>query len=218
MSIVEKWAYFDTIVPMIITRHGSYFVKLQSGDTVVAVNPISKESKEKTQKFGADVAVISLNEKDWNGADEVAFGNKTPFVVKGPGEYEVSGIFVQGYGIQSSYGGDEHINTVYVLNFESIKIGVLGALQSYESNKEVISAIDSVDILFVPISKETLSPSDAYKITVSLEPKLIIPLGDESMVKQFMKEAGKSDAEKLDKITIRKKELEGKEGEIIILE
>ena len=81
---------------MIVSSHGGQFVKIQSGDTIVAVNPISKSSKLKSVKFGADVGLISQNTPDYNGREEISFGGKTPFVATGSGEYEVKNIFIKG--------------------------------------------------------------------------------------------------------------------------
>jgi len=52
---------------MIITYHNIEFFKIQQGDTVIAFNPISKQSKFKGSRFGADVALISANSIDFNG-------------------------------------------------------------------------------------------------------------------------------------------------------
>ena len=54
---------------MIITNQGHYFLKIQQGDTVVAVNPISKDSSKKSTKFGADISISSLNHEDLNGSE-----------------------------------------------------------------------------------------------------------------------------------------------------
>jgi hypothetical protein len=62
---------------MIITHHGKAFFKIQTGDMVLAFNPISKDSKFKTNGFGADIALISMNHPDYNGADLVEYANKT---------------------------------------------------------------------------------------------------------------------------------------------
>ena len=197
---------------MILTYHGGDFVRAQSGDTIVAVNPISKTSKLKTTKFGADIALISENNPDMNGIEEVTFGNKVPFVANGPGEYEIKDIFVKGF---FSNGGAK-INTIYSVLFDGIHLCFLGALKEDALSDEAVESLTDIDILFVPVG-DTLAPSKAYKLAVSLEPKLIIPLGVDASIKTFLKEAGETAAEKTEKLTMKKKDLEGKEGDIIIL-
>ena len=203
---------------MIITKPGRFFIKLQAGDNIIAVNPISKDSKEKTSRFGADIALVSLDHPDMNGVSEVEFGEKKPFSVVGPGEYEVRGVFIKGFAGSSNYAGKEKINTVYFINMDNISFCILGATSTAKLSEEAMEAVDDIDILFVPVSKDTLSPSDAYKLAVSLEPKLIIPVGDEDMIKAFVKESGEEKPGKMDKLVIKKKDLDGKQGDIVLLE
>lgn len=201
-----------TIGPMILTYHGKNMIKAQSGDLIVAVNPISKSSKHKSSKFGADVALISVNDADHNGVEEVTFGNKVPFVASGPGEYEVRDIFIKGF---LSKAEKEKINTIYTAQFDGINLCFLGGLSS-ELPEEALESLNDVDILFVPVS-DTLPADKAYKIAVSLEPRLIIPLGEDDGVKKFIKESGSANPDKLDKLTLKRKDLDGKEGEIVLL-
>src|SRR3989344_4560435 len=103
---------------MIITYLGGEFVKVQFGDTTLAFNPISKDSKLKASKFGADIVLTSISHPDMNGVDQVSFGEKKPFVITSPGEYEVKGIFIKGFESISNYGGEKHINTIYFVTME----------------------------------------------------------------------------------------------------
>lgn len=209
---------------MVITHHGNQFIKLQYGDVTVAVNPISKDSKQKGARFGADVCLISINHEDFNGADQVAFGDRQPFTIKGPGEYETKGIFVKGVATTSSYGGEQFVNTAYIFSLDSISMCFLGALDTKDIPKELSESVEEVDMLFVPIGGNgVLSAADAYKLAVQFEPKVIVPLGMDSdgaakdALKVFLKEGGGEDVKPVDKLTLKKKDLDGKEGDIIIL-
>jgi L-ascorbate metabolism protein UlaG (beta-lactamase superfamily) len=85
--------------------------------------------------------------------------------------------------------------------------------------KNTDEAIDEVDILFVPIGGNgVLEPSQAYKLAVSIEPKIIIPIlyKEEKELKAFLKEAGDNPKPET-KLTLKKKDLEGKEAEVIVL-
>ena len=101
---------------MIINYLGGEFVKVQFGDTIIAFNPISKESKLKPSKFGADIVLSSINHPDFNGIDQVVFGEKKPFAIAGPGEYEVKGVFIKGFASESGYDGEKRINTIYTVS------------------------------------------------------------------------------------------------------
>ncbi|OHA26864.1 MAG: hypothetical protein A3C06_02365 [Candidatus Taylorbacteria bacterium RIFCSPHIGHO2_02_FULL_46_13] len=209
---------------MIITYQGVEFFKVQYGDVVVAFNPISKSSKLKGARFGADIAVVSANLPDFNGVDAVTLGEKKPFVISGPGEYEYKGVLVHGLPAETSYGGEKMINTVYLVSLEGINLCFLGALNKKELSAEISEAIEEIDVLFVPIGGTgVLSSAEAYELAVSLEPKLIIPMhfgsvGAKNSLEIFLKEGGAPKSlEPLDKLTLKKKDLEGKEGEIVVL-
>lgn len=209
---------------MIITYQGVEFFKVQYGDVVVALNPISKASKLKGARFGADIAVTSANLSDFNGADAVSLGDKKPFVISGPGEYEYKEVNIRGLSSETEYGGEKRLNTIYMLTIEGINLCFLGALSKKELNAETMEALGDIDILFVPIGGDgVLSAADAYKLAVNLEPKLIIPMhfgavGAKNALEQFLKEGGvEKDMERLEKLTIKKKDLEGKEGDIMLL-
>lgn len=207
---------------MIITYLGGEFIKVQFGETVIAFNPISKDSKLATSRFGADIVLSTLNHEDMNGVDQVTFGDKKPFLVNGPGEYEVKEIFIKGLPSQSDYDGEKRINTIYTVTMEGMNICYLGAVSTPQLPAETDEAIEAVDILFVPIGGEgVLNPAEAYKLAVSLEPKIIIPihfgdLGQADALKIFLKEAGENPKPET-KLTLKKKDLDGKEAEIVIL-
>lgn len=215
---------------MIITHHGGECFKIQTGDTVIAFNPPSKNSKLKAPRFGADVAFVSLNDDDFNGVENLSYGDKEPLIISGPGEYEVKEIFIKGFLTQTTYNKNtkcpegEKINTIYSVIFDGIRLCFLGALGSSEAiTSEIKGEIMNHDILFVPIGGgEVLSPSEAGKIAVSLVPKVIIPMhyegmGEKDALKTFLKEEGGDKVTPTEKLTIKKKDFEEKEGEIVVL-
>ncbi len=205
---------------MIITYNGLQFFKIQQGEMVLAFNPVSKESKSGiVAKFGADISFVTTNHPDYNGLDQVSHGERTPFAIKGPGDYEVKEIFVKGSLSNAVLGDKKYVNTIYSMTVDNINIVFLGALSDTDLSKEAREAIDGPDILFVPVGgKGMLEPKDAAKLAASLEPKLIIPMNyDDATLKAFLKESGAEKAEVVEKLTLKRKDLEGKEGEVIVL-
>jgi len=215
------------MIVMIITYYGAEFFKIQLGDIVIAFNPLSKDSKlagKKVTKFKADIAMSTLNSKDFNGIDNLSYGDKDPIVIDGPGEYEVKDIFIKGLAtesrIKSENGKDlNKTNTIYTLLLDGIRICFLGALGLKEIDSETKEAIDGVDLLFLPIGGgDVLSPAEAYKIYVKLSPKIVIPMHfDDKNLKQFLKEGGLEKIKAVDKLTLKKKDFEDKVGEIMVL-
>lgn len=209
---------------MIITYQGVESLKVQFGETTVSYNPVSKDSSFKPTRFGADIALISLNDPDMNGADSASRGDKEAFVINGPGEYEIGGIFIRGFLSQSNYKGKSRINTVYLMTLEGMNLCFLGALASADSlDSKAKEALDGIDILFVPIGGDgVLAPAEANSLATKLGPSIVVPMHYGSglstgALKTFLKEAGTEESKALDKLTVKKKDLEGKQGEVIVL-
>jgi L-ascorbate metabolism protein UlaG (beta-lactamase superfamily) len=204
---------------MIITNHGYQCFKMQLGDTVLAFNPISKEAKrkEKPAKFGADAVLVTTQHPDFNGVDAVGYGDKKPFIIEGPGSYEILGNYIQGLLSKTKIGKNDYINTVYYLTFDDIKILFLGALSSKDLPTATLEVIEDVDIVFVPVGSDFLLPAEAHKLAVSFSPKLMIPMSDDDKaLKQFLKEAGEDQVKPESKLTIKSKDLSENEADIFV--
>jgi L-ascorbate metabolism protein UlaG (beta-lactamase superfamily) len=207
---------------MIITYHGGQFVKITHGDLVVATNPFGKGSKMKPIRFGARIALVSADHPDMNGVENLSHGEKVPFVIAGPGEYEVADIAVSGFPSPKPYGKDELLNTIYTLEFEGIRLCMLGALSTPDLPPDTFEGIGQIDVLIVPVSGEgVLQPAEAAKIAVVFGAKLIIPVAwsDEKdpNLKAFLKSAGAENITTIEKLILKKKDLEGKEGNVVLL-
>lgn len=206
---------------MIITYLGKQFFKIGQGNLTVAFNPISKDSKFSSiaSRFGSDIALSTINHPDYNGFDMVSHGDIVPFEISGPGDYEIKDIFIKGIMTNTLLSGKKYINTIYSLSIENISLCFLGAVSDEKLSPLVREQIEQPDILFVPIgNNDLLSPIEAYKLAVTLEPKIIIPMDYNDMtLKAFLKEAGQEKVPPIEKFTIKAKELAGREGEIVVL-
>ena len=235
MLLIKKTYWYSTkkyarMQLMIITYFGKQFFKIQQGETVLSFNPVSKNSKTGINAhFGADIALVTTNHPDYNGVEQLSHGERVPFVINGPGDYEVKEIFIKGVmsdALLASPAKDgvnkKYINTIYSLSIDNISIVFLGALKPItdaEISKEAREAINNPDILFIPIGGGgLLDAKGAAKLASALEPKMIIPMDyDNVSLKTFLKETGEEKAEVVDKLTLKLKDLEGKEGEVIVL-
>jgi len=208
---------------MVITYHGGECFKVSQGDLTVAFNPPSKDSDIKVSKFGADIVLSTLDVPDFNGIETASLGDKKPFTIVGPGEYEVKGVAVRGFVSDTKYGGTAGLNIIYSVSLEGMNLCFLGAFGGSDLPHDAKQELDDVDILFVPIGGEgALDYSDAYKLAVQLEANIIIPMqymngGQKDALKLFLKEAGAEGTKAIDRLTLKKKDLDGKEGEIVVL-
>lgn len=220
---------------MVITHHGGQCFKITFGDLTLVCDPIAKNASLPAVRFGADIALVSRDHPDMNGIEEVTYGEKKPFAITGPGEYERQGVVIQGFLSSSRYPASpkaaqdaaaEYVNTIYAIQLEDMTLVHLGALADAELPHEARESIDEIDVLFVPIGGGgVLSPAKAHELAVSLGPKIIVPMhwsappaggGAPRPLEVFLKEAGNG-SEKVDKLTLKKKDLLGRDGSIIVI-
>ena len=211
---------------MIITHHGGQCFKVTFGDLTLVFDPVSKGATLPPVRFGADIALVSRNHPDMNGVAEVTYGEKTPFAVTGPGEYEYGGVTMQGFLTKSQYGlpkGEkEAINTIYSVKLEGMTLVHLGALAEPTLPPDAKEAIDEIDVLFVPVGGDgVLDSAAAAKLATTLEPRIVIPMhwsgmGTPKSLDAYLKEEGGA-AEKTDKLTLKKKDALDKDGDIIVI-
>jgi len=211
---------------MVITHHGGQCFKVTFGDLTLVFDPISKGGSLPPVRFGADIALVSRNHPDMNGVAEVTYGDKVPFAVTGPGEYEKEGVTIQGFLTKSQYGLEkglsEAMNTVYAVKLEGMTLVHLGALSDPMLSQEAREAIDEIDVLFVPVGGDgVLSAAEATKLETVLGPRIIVPMhwsgmGEDKALDSFIKEEG-GEAEKVEKLTLKKKDALEKDGAIIVI-
>ncbi len=215
---------------MVITHHGGQCFKVTFGDLTLVFDPIAKGASLPPVRFGADIALVSRDHPDMNGIEEVTYGDRKPFAVTGPGEYERQGIVIQGFLSKSKYptspkatqDDNSYINTVYSVELEDMTLVHLGAISDTELSKEARENIGEIDVLFVPIGGDgVLTPAQAHELAVSLEPKIIVPMhwsgiGNSKVLDAFLKEAGNGNT-KVDKLTLKKKDLSASDGSIMVI-
>jgi hypothetical protein len=209
---------------MVITYYGGAYFKVVLGDLTLAINPPSKESKMKAPRFGADVVLSSINHPDWNGVESASLGKTEAFVIDGPGNYEVQGILFTGAKSTVTLDKKEYINTVYGFELDGIKIGFVGAVGDEAAlSTEAKEILGSADMIFIPaVAKEKesglFSATDAYKTAVSYSPNIIVPyFYDDVSLDRLLKEGGQEKCEPEDKATLKRRDLDGKEGRILVL-
>lgn len=202
---------------MIISFFGKQSFKFQHGDTVLGVNPIgkTKDSDLKPTRYGADIFLSTTSLPEYRGAED---GDKETFYIKGAGEYEVKNIFIKGFETPCEIDGKKYINTAYNFSLDNIDVVFLGCVTSSDIPSATREGLGSPQIVFVPIG-DILSAEKAYKLAMSFEPSIVVPVEyTKESLKQFLKIDGREKAETLDKLTIKRKELDTKEVRIIVFE
>jgi|CXWL01.1.fsa_nt_gi hypothetical protein len=207
---------------MVIQKTGGYGFKLSAGPVTVAINPPSSRSKKhKVSKFGADIVLVSIPDEDWNGVETATHGEKEPFVIKGPGAYEVGDVRITGYSSRSDYGDvlSDVGNTVYIIDMDGMRVLALGALSSSKLPPEIRAELDGIGIVLVPVGDGTLDPKAAHELVTGIEPNAIIPyaVGSDKDLSAFLKAEGETGVKPTDKFTVRAKELTAMDGAVVLL-
>jgi L-ascorbate metabolism protein UlaG (beta-lactamase superfamily) len=194
----------------------------------IVIDPFDEEKTGlKLPNLSADIVLVTHNHFDHNAVKDV---KGTPFVIDGPGEYEVKGVFVQGIPSfhDDANGKEKGQNTIYVFEAEDMRFCHLGDLGQKLLTDEQLEKIDKVDVLMIPVGGEfTIDSSSAQKVISQIEPKIVIPMHyalpklkmklDE--VSKFLKTMGKPAIAPQDKLTIKASALPNEGGmEIVVLQ
>src|SRR6185436_17637539 len=107
-----------------------------------------------------------------------------------------------------------------------IRILNLTHIKDWSMKEEEIEELGEIDILIIPVGGNTvLSASSAAKVVNEVEPKIVIPshykmsglIIDVDPLDKFIKEMG-GKKEEMDKLTIKKKELQDEGTRVVVLE
>ena len=206
--------------------HSSF--KIRGKTATLVTDPYSPEMTDlKFPKVQADIVTISHQHEDHNKKELI---QGLPFIISGPGEYEVKGVFIFGISSfhDSSEGSERGPNTIYLIEIEGLRICHLGDLGHKLSDLK-LQELNGVDILFIPVGGIfTIGPRQASEVIAQLEPKIVIPMhynfpglnmavfGKMSSLEDFLREMGEK-GQYLPKLQITRDRLP-EEMQIIILE
>lgn len=204
--------------------HASFKIKGKTASLVT--DPYGEKTGLKFPKVEVDIVTISHDHYDHNAPDLV---EGKPFVINGPGEYEIKGINI--VGVPSFHdvkkGEERGKNILYNARVDGVGVAHLGDLGQDELTSAQIEALGNVDILMIPVGAiYTIDAATAAKIISQLEPSIIIPMHyldkDSSLtelepVDKFLKEMGREEIQPVKKITISKDRLP-EEPQVILLE
>ena len=211
---------------MEISFLGQAAFRLKGKTTTVVTDPFDPEFVGlKFPKVEADIVTISHDHKDHNSALSV---EGTPFLIQGPGEYEIKETAVVGVRgwHDDKDGGERGTNTLYNITIDGLKVAHLGDLGQKELTQNQVELLGTVDILLIPVgSVYTIDASSAAKITAQLEPKIIIPMHyflpglkfQLDPVDKFLKEMGQEEVNREVKLVITPDRLP-EEPKVIVLE
>jgi L-ascorbate metabolism protein UlaG (beta-lactamase superfamily) len=161
---------------MTISWYGQSCFRLETKGVSLLIDPFSKDIGLKAPRLNDNIFLVSHEHFDHNNIEDAP---EDAFVIRGPGEYEKSGVRVQGIVSyhDNKEGAERGLNTIYIINMEEMRLCHLGDLGQAKLTEQQAEAIGDVDILFIPIGgKYTLNAVEAEDIIKEIEPKIIIPM------------------------------------------
>jgi L-ascorbate metabolism protein UlaG (beta-lactamase superfamily) len=202
----------------------SCFRLSERGMATVVTDPLDASVGLSPPKLKADIVTISHAAPGHSHLEAVKGERR---VIRGPGEYEIGGVFVTGIRMEPKAGkkdGDE-ANTIFVFDFEGLTVAHLGDL-SYVPSQAQIEDLGPVDIAMVPVGGGgALEPSHAAEVISLIEPSLVIPMhfktGPEKpkleTIARFLSEMGLTSVQAAPALKVSKSSL-GEDTQVLILE
>lgn len=219
--------------------HSCFKITNQGGHLTMLTDPFNKSIGLTPPRVTADIITVSHDHADHNNIKSIG-GN--PFIINGPGEYELKGVKVLGLASfhDQKKGAERGLNTIYLIEVDRIKICHLGDLGEERLSDEQIEALGQVDILLIPVggtylpAKQdsllalqagTIGAKQAIEVINQIDPKLVIPMHYQlpnltiklEGVEKFLKEIGLGKQTPVEKLTLKKKDLDEGQAKVIVM-
>jgi len=208
---------------MEITWYGQGCFRMTERATLAVVtDPFDGSAGMEPPKLKADVVTISKVDDPKSNNISAIVGAQRGDVRKitGPGEYEMGGVFITGVAMKADKKSTEK-TTVYAFNFDGLTVAHLGGL-SFVPTQSQIDALETVDVLLVPVSGEgELSASQASEVISMIEPSIVVPMGygakRTEALNKFLKEMGISSPKSQELLKVTKNQLP-EDTQVVLLE
>lgn len=212
---------------MDITFLGHASFRLKGKNAICVIDPFDSQSVGLKFPRGVEANVVTLSHdhKDHN-AKEAVLGS--PYIITGPGEYEVKGISIIGIGsYHDNQNGALHgKNVIFRYVIDGVHVAHLGDL-GHQLTTADLDMLSGTDVLMVSVSGKYLTNKETIELIGKIEPKIVLPMhykqtghakSFESLpeVGVFLSEFGK-EAQRAPKLSVTKDKLP-QELQVIVLE
>ena len=163
---------------MDINWYGQACFRLRGRGVAVVTDPYNPELGNPLPRLSASIVTVSHHDESEVLVKGLRGG---PYVISGPGEYEVGGTFV--FGVATSGGEGSPLardagkrNTAYVIEIEDVTVCHLGYLD-HPLNQEQVEQLNDIDVLLLPVGgRSVLTGGKAAEVVGLLEPKMVVPM------------------------------------------
>jgi len=159
-----------------ITFLGHSSFKVRGRGSQVVIDPPDSA----TRSIEADIVLLTNrgNQAHANIAKVKKTDGSSPFIIQGPGEYEIGGVNIVGAigeTAKEENGGGQSI-TIYQFLLDGLSFAHLGSIGEKLSQKQ-IELLGNIDILMLPVGGTySVDPKGAVEIIAQLEPKIVLPM------------------------------------------
>jgi L-ascorbate metabolism protein UlaG (beta-lactamase superfamily) len=199
---------------MDITWLGHSCFRIRGSQAIVITDPFPPGLGYTLGKQTADIVTVSHTHSSHSYNEGISGEYR---LVKGPGEYEISGVLMLGISTfhDAIKGQSKGKNTTYLMEVDGVAICHLGDIGHVLADEQV-EQLGKVDILMVPVGGvSTINASMAAEIVRKLEPKAVLPMHyktpktnrDLEPVENFLKEMGLTQVETRPKYTVTRSNL-----------
>lgn len=196
-----------------ISYLGHAAFKIKCDQTTIILDPFDPKflTGFKWTPQEADLVLVTHQHGDHNFAAGVT-GN--PFVIDGPGEYEIKGVNVFGIGSfhDKNKGEERGINTMYLIETGDIVLAHLGDL-GHIPDEAQFKELERADILMLPVGGfYTIDAKAAKQIIEHINPSIVIPMHYQvketyaeklESIEKFLKEIEVEPPEAVEKLKIK---------------
>jgi L-ascorbate metabolism protein UlaG (beta-lactamase superfamily) len=154
--------------------HSAFLITTQAGTRIVT-DPYDASVGYAMPQIEADLITVSHEHDDHNA---VAAIQGAPQVRRGSGESSFREVSVKGIATfhDGSQGSERGQNTVFVFEFDGLRIGHLGDIGHQFSDQQK-AAIGKLDVLLVPVGGTyTVDAEGAAQICQQIAPRVVIPM------------------------------------------
>lgn len=209
---------------MEITWYGHACFRLRDRGWSVVTDPYASSIGLTLPRLTATIVTVSHAHEDHNYVRAV---RGQPYVITGPGEYEIGGVFVIGVPTyHDDKGGHERgKNTAYLIEYEDLTVCHLGDL-GHLPTQEQIEQFNDIDVLLVPVGgRTTLTGAGAAEVVGLLEPKIVIPMhykvngvtANIETERRFLREMAVDRVESVESLRVTKSQLP-EETQVVLME
>ncbi len=176
---------------MKITYFGHSSFKIEIDSRVIVVDPYDPDVFGfDFPKTKADILLLSHSDSETSYVEGVA---DYKLLIDGPGEYEISGVFI--FGLPTYHddkeGSERGKNTAYLVEDGDFSVLHLGSL-GHELPQKTLERVGDVDILMVPVGGNyVIDAETATKVISSIEPGIVIPMHYDTKDSKYAKKLAK---------------------------